>query len=431
MNPRTLSALSSCALALLVATSLPAADESPVLARFSVDAGKFARVDTPVSVALPVEVDAWGPLRLTETTGGQRVAVPAQVEPGKVSRVWWVVSGTMKPGAKRQYELSRGVPAVAIAGGSTPSAKRPSPAGVHLELSPLHLDVSIDGALLFRYNHSHVVPPEKVNPAYIRSGYIHPMYGPRGDLLTEDFPSDHHHHKGIWMPWTGAEFRGAELDFWNLGKRQGTVQFAGYRGIENGPIYGRILVGHQHVDLRGGEPRRTVLDETWDVRVWSGAGPTTDHRVWDITSTQTCVTDSPLHLKAYRYGGLGWRGPKSWNGPGYQILTSEGKTRRDSHATHSRWCAHSGDVDGQRTTVVVLCHPSNERYPEPMRTWNNGMVFFNYVPPQKQPMDLAPWEPNVFRYRFYIHDGGIDAERAEAAWAEFAEPPTVTIERTS
>ena len=62
-----------------------------------------------------------------------------------------------------------------------------------------------------------------------------------------------------------------------------------------------------------------------------------------------------------------------------------------------------------------------------MRTWNNGMVFFNYVPPQKKPMDLEPGKPNVFRYRFYIHEGGIDEQRAEGAWADFGDPPRVTI----
>jgi hypothetical protein len=295
-------------------------------------------------------------------------------------------------------------------------------------MTPTTLDARIDGALLFRYNHAHVVPPKGIDSIFIRSGYIQPMYSPAGHLLTEDFPSDHHHHKGIWMPWTGTEFEGKPLDFWNLGSRQGTVQFAGFQSVESGPVFGRFRVKQEHVDLRTPGEVQVVLNEIWDIRVWDVGGPKAGYWVWDITSTQTCVADSPLHLKAYRYGGLGWRGPKAWAGDGYQILTSEGKVRSNSHATLSRWCAHSGETDGKRTTVVVLCSPQNERFPEPMRTWNDGRVFFNYVPPQKKPMTLEPGKPHVFRYRFYIYEGGIDEKRAETAWTDFGKPPTARLE---
>ena len=44
--------------------------------------------------------------------------------------------------------------------------------------------------------------------------------------------------------------------------------------------------------------------------------------------------ESPLVLKEYRYGGLGFRGSGEWEGAeGVEFLTSEGKTRKDGHAT--------------------------------------------------------------------------------------------------
>jgi hypothetical protein len=36
---------------------------------------------------------------------------------------------------------------------------------------------------------------------YPRSNYIHPLYGINGDVLTEDFPDDHLHHRGIFWTW--------------------------------------------------------------------------------------------------------------------------------------------------------------------------------------------------------------------------------------
>jgi hypothetical protein len=32
---------------------------------------------------------------------------------------------------------------------------------------------------------------------YARANYIHPLYGLDGEILTEDFPADHLHHRGL------------------------------------------------------------------------------------------------------------------------------------------------------------------------------------------------------------------------------------------
>jgi len=39
------------------------------------------------------------------------------------------------------------------------------------------------------------------NGEYARCNYIHPLYGPDGSTLTEDFPADHLHHRGIFWAW--------------------------------------------------------------------------------------------------------------------------------------------------------------------------------------------------------------------------------------
>lgn len=39
------------------------------------------------------------------------------------------------------------------------------------------------------------------NGQYPRANYIHPLYGLQGEVLTEDFPEDHLHHRGIFWSW--------------------------------------------------------------------------------------------------------------------------------------------------------------------------------------------------------------------------------------
>jgi hypothetical protein len=55
---------------------------------FVVEARDQARVDAPASVLLPADVAKSGVLRLIETTGDRERPVPAQVEAGKLPRLW-------------------------------------------------------------------------------------------------------------------------------------------------------------------------------------------------------------------------------------------------------------------------------------------------------------------------------------------------------
>ncbi len=399
-----------CVCAALCASLCAAADPAPCAA-ITVAAGDNERIDTPVAAALPPQIDAARELALFEVREGARTAVPAQVAFGPARELRWILSGTTPAGTVRRFELCHGAPQ----GGD----------GVRLELNSKTLDVSVGGAPFFSYNHAHVVPPGKIPPVFIRSGYIHPMFGPGGELLTEDFPADHYHHKGIWGPWTETTFEGHDVDFWNLAKKQGTVQFAGFECVESGPVFGRFRVKQEHVDLTQPGGGKVALNEIWDVCVWAaGRGC----RLWDLTSEQACASARPLFLKQYRYGGFGYRGPKEWKGDDYKVLTSEGHTKKDGHGKTSKWCAHSGAIDGTRSTVLFMCSPRNDRFPEPMRIWESGGCFFNYCPIQHKEWTFEPGKTYTFRYRIYIHEGDIDAKLAERLWRDFGNPPGVTIE---
>src|SRR4026207_2539905 len=41
-----------------------------------------------------------------------------------------------------------------------------------------------------------------------RSNYFHPLYDLDGNVLTEDFPKDHIHHRGIFWAWHQVRING-------------------------------------------------------------------------------------------------------------------------------------------------------------------------------------------------------------------------------
>ncbi len=375
-----------------------------------VAAGKHLRVDTPVSWELPGLLRGAGSFRLLRID--TREPLPVDVQKGLLDgRVRWILDGEMAPGSTRRYRL---IPGPVVSPGPT--------AGSYVECTNDGRSIlfRVGGRRVLGYNQAIVKPPGPPDPVYDRSGYIHPVWTPSGRILTNDFPAQHKHHHGIWFPWTNTSFEGRKVDFWNSGKRQGRVENTGVSSFGSGRVFGWLRVRHRFVDLTAPEGAKPALLETWDVRIYALDG----HFLFDVESVQTCASDSPLKLHRYRYGGLGFRGSGQWEGEHCHFLTSEGKTRKDGHATTSRWCDVHGKIDGAAAGVTVMCHPGNFRFPQNMRI-HPSEPFFNYAPCQAGDFLIEPGKPYVSRYRFHVHDGRVGADVCERLWRDYAEPPVV------
>lgn len=94
-----------------------------------------------------------------------------------------------------------------------------------------------NGKNLLRYYHATVNPPKGQDINYRRSGFIHPVWTPKGQELTRIQAPDHYHHYGIWNPWTHVEFEKDTVDFWNIKGHQGTVRFAKLLSRTEGPVF--------------------------------------------------------------------------------------------------------------------------------------------------------------------------------------------------
>lgn len=395
------------------------------LATITVEAGSYARTDTPVSISLAtVPQAARGlPLSLQEVRGNERVTIPAQIEQGSTPKLHWIVSGTLPAGQTRTYEL---VPGVA-------TAERVVKASQDDKV----LEVSVGDTKVLQYHHAMVPPPENMGnvpesrrPLYYHNAFIHPLWSPKGNVLTDIHPPDHIHHLGIWMPWTHTKFEGKMVDFWNVGDGTGTVRFSKFLSETTGVVYGGFQSEQDHVALKTSKGEQTILKEVWDVRVYNVGGSEQGYWLIDFKSTQRCVADQPLIQDEYRYGGLGFRAARQWKGENAANLTSEGKTRIDGHGTRARWCDSAGSIDGQWEGVTFFSNPKNFQHPEPMRLWPNpnDNIFFNFCPSLAGPWEMKPGEDHVFRYRIYVHEGKPDVEQIERIWRDYAEPPQVKVE---
>jgi hypothetical protein len=275
------------------------------------------------------------------------------------------------------------------------------------------------------------LPRADIKPEFKRAGYIHPVYSPSGKMVTDDYPSNHVHHHGIWTPWTKTKFQGRSPDFWNMGAKTGAEDFVALDRTWSGQVHGGFAARLRMVDLSAPSPVN-VLNETWQVTAYLVRAPASIAPVhmFDLVVTQECATSDPLVLPKYHYGGFGFRGADAWNGPGEAalFLTSEGETSRvKGNDTRGRWCYLGGKLDGAVSGTAILGHPGNFRAPQPMRLHPN-MPYMSFVPQQLGDFAIEPGKPYVARFRFVVTDGAPDGARIDAFWNAYAEPARVTVE---
>jgi hypothetical protein len=190
-----------------------------------------------------------------------------------------------------------------------------------------------------------------------------------------------------------------------------------WSGPEGGFISRHVFLDHGHA------PDEKVLYETWEVQVSQRTLDGTVTNIIDLTSTQTCATDKPLKLPKYHYGGLGVRGSEQWNAvDAVTMLTSEGHDRKAGDNTKAKWVHLGGVVDGTPTGIAVLIHPSNFRFPQPLRL-NPKNPQLCVAPSQDGDWAIEPGKPYVSKYRLLVFDGKPDAKWIEAQWQSYSQNP--------
>jgi hypothetical protein len=395
-------------------SSLRAAEALQLPLDMHVDAGSRERIDVLCHFSLPGSLEEGKLIRLVETTGGKASNTPVQLD-GNNRRLCWIVNGATKAGEKRTYRLEAGTPAE-------------SPAMEVID-SERVVNVSYQKKPLLQYNKAHVKPPADLNPKFGRSAHLHPVQTSTGAIVTDEFPPDHAHQSGIFFAFTRTKFEDRDVDFWNLAGAKGRVRFKKLNHVSSGPVFGRIQVEHEHVDLTSDAAKsnddgmtggKVALLEDWDVQLWP-AGWNSGYWLLDITTHIRCATDSPLHLPEYHYGGIAIRAARTWTPPLPKFLTSEGADRIQGNHTRPRWCDVVGPIKDRPAGVTLMTHPENFRFPEPLRI-HPTMPYMVYTPQFLGAWEIQPGKTYASRYRFVIHDGELPADKLDQLWRDYAEP---------
>jgi len=285
--------------------------------------------------------------------------------------------------------------------------------------------VSQAGKVVVAYNKVSPPAPAGIDPIYERSGCLHPVGSPQGKVVTAMFPFDHAHQHGIFSAWVNTTYDGRAVDFWNLAGRTGRV------------LHERVVSKFQTAEVAGfevdlihrseTEPPVDVLRERWKVSVYPTDGT---YHCFDLETEQTAITEKPLIVNEYHYGGIVLRGPTRWltakDSEGRkqsdlkiepsEFLNDLGSDRVNGNHEHAKWVALSGNIDGKPVNIAVLSHADNFRSPQAARL-HPSKPYFCFAPCVDGTFTIDRAHPFKGRYRFLIADTKPDQKWINQQWA--------------
>lgn len=262
---------------------------------------------------------------------------------------------------------------------------------------------------VFTYNHG-VRSRTGVADDRKRSSYVHPLFGPDGEVLTDDFPKDHYHHRGLFWAWPHIRIGKAEYDLWMLrGVRQQFVRWTektaerdrAILGVENGWYVGDRRVMKEEVRFRCGPADKRG-------------------RTIDVELRLSAIED-PLTLcgaEGKGYGGLSLRfAPRKDT----IVITPDGRQRKDLDLARLGWTDLSATFErrDEASGVAIFVDRDHPDFPPSWITREYGFLGVGW--PGAEPVTLRPGRTVTLRYRLWIHRGRPDGRQLQEAFKSFTE----------
>ena len=255
---------------------------------------------------------------------------------------------------------------------------------------------------------------------YTRANYIHPLYGLDGEVLTEDFPRDHLHHRGVFWAWHQVWLSDMKLsDPWATIDARWDVYDAKILTPDSKSRALQLSV-YWKSPLRTDSTGKQVpfVKETTTITVHSAKD---DMRKIDF-QIELLALENDMRLggseDAKGYGGFTTRIPLP---DGLAFTGTDGPVEPTNLSVEAGpWLDFSGKLgkDGKTSGLAILCHSSSPGYPQRWILRRKGSAQ-NPVYPGRDPVPLSREKPLVLRYRLIIHRGNVHDVNLDKLQAEY------------
>ncbi|MCP4782013.1 MAG: hypothetical protein GY903_05700 [Fuerstiella sp.] len=272
-------------------------------------------------------------------------------------------------------------------------------AGLTAEVTPDGITVTEAGRQVLHYQ----LKTKDRDGKWPRANYIHPLHNLDGDVITEDFPDDHGHHRGIFWAWHQVWVGDRKVgDAWQCKDFVWDVQSKGVEYCADGHV--RLTANVEWKSPQLAEPNGQMIPIVTEQAVVIVHPAQTEYRLLDFEITLQAL------LQNVRIGGS--EDVKGYGGfsPRIKLSNDQKFVSRDGEVEPQKTAVEAGpwiDVSNGKHGVAILCHPSNPGFPEPwILRAKRSMQNAKY--PGAKPVAILPTTPVILRYRLVIHRGSAE-----------------------
>lgn len=241
---------------------------------------------------------------------------------------------------------------------------------------------------------------------YARANYVHPLYNVDGYELTEDFPKDHLHHRGIFWTWHQVKIGDHAMgDAWECKDFVWDVVEYGEAERHKSQISVKAKVHWKSpLWLDKNSKMKAFLEENTTITVHESKG---NYRLIDFEISLLALEPNLMIGGSNDHKGYGGFSPRIKMPKDILFSSVDGVVEpKTEQVTAGPWMNISGSMaaDDGHGGVIIMNHADNPMFPEMWILRKKGSMQ-NPVYPGHEPTPVSTENPTVLRYRLVVYTG--------------------------
>jgi len=244
-----------------------------------------------------------------------------------------------------------------------------------------------------------VTPKASAKGTYSRANYCHPVYDLDGNIITEDFPKDHLHHRGIFWAWHQVNIGDTRIhDMWKCNDFSWDVHKVQILDNQKGSAAIRANVYWKSPQWKNGN--EAFAEEEVTIQV---------HEVKNNYRAIDFVIKILALEEGLEIGGS--ENSKEYGGFSPRIVLPEDIAMNDSSGiiepqrniiTAGNWVNFSGTFGTKKSSFAIFSHPSN---PGLSNRWvlRRSRSMQNAAFPGRESVSVSTKKPIILKYRLIFH----------------------------